>query len=81
MAFSTPSTANFSRSTAASVRLETAISDYDFLRATYEALLRARDADTVALEAAFGALDAAHERLRAAHVSRLRLSEAELAVH
>ena len=51
------------------------LADYDFLRATYEALLRARDPDPAAIDAAFDALDAAHQRLRVAHQQRVRLPD------
>jgi len=54
------------------------LADYDFLRATYEALLRAREPDHAAIDAAFDALEAAHERLRAAH-RRLRAAARTLA--
>ncbi|RYG34377.1 MAG: hypothetical protein EON93_08160 [Burkholderiales bacterium] len=53
----------------------TELGDYDFLRATYEALLRASSPDAAAIDAAFDALDAAHERFRAAHQRRVRNPE------
>lgn len=52
------------------------LADYDFLRATYEALLRASRPDAAAIDAAFDALDAAHARLRAAHEARRQVGEA-----
>lgn len=55
-----------------------AMADYDFLRATYEALLRARHPDLTAIHAAFEALDAAHARLKTMH---LRMLDANAAVH
>ena len=48
-----------------------ALADYDFLRSTYEMLLRAPVPNYLAINAAFQALEAAHERLQAAH-QRLR---------
>ena len=45
-----------------------ALADYDFLRATYDVLLRAPVPNQAAIDAAFEALDAAHARLRAAHL-------------
>lgn len=47
-----------------------ALADYDFLRATYDMLLRAPAPDRRAINAAFAALDAAHERLKAAHMQQ-----------
>lgn len=47
-----------------------ALADYDFLRATYDMLLRAPAPDQRAINAAFAALDAAHERLKAAHLQQ-----------
>ena len=44
-----------------------ALSDHDFLRATYDVLVRALVPNQAAIDAAFEALDAAHSRLRAAH--------------
>ena len=44
-----------------------ALADYDFLRSTYEILLRAPVPNHPAIHAAFQALEAAHERLQAAH--------------
>jgi hypothetical protein len=44
-----------------------ALADYDFLRLTYEILLRAPVPNYSAINAAFQALEAAHERLQAAH--------------
>ncbi|MES2946134.1 MAG: hypothetical protein V4772_24965 [Pseudomonadota bacterium] len=48
-----------------------ALADYDFLRSTYEILLRAPVPNPSAINAAFEALEAAHERLRAAHAHLL----------
>jgi hypothetical protein len=48
---------------------QSALADYDFLRATYEALLRARQPDQAAIQSAFEALDAAHARLKASHAA------------
>ena len=45
-----------------------ALADCDFLRATYDVLLRAPVPNQAAIDAAFEALDAAHARLRAAHL-------------
>lgn len=45
-----------------------ALADYDFLRATYDLLLRAPVRNQAAIDAAFEALDAAHARLKAAHL-------------
>ena len=50
-----------------------ALADYDFLRSTYEMLLRAPVPNEAAIHAAFQSLDAAHARLRAAH-DQLRAS-------
>lgn len=47
-----------------------ALADYDFLRATYDMLLRAPAPDRRAINAAFAALDAAHQRLKAAHLEQ-----------
>lgn len=47
-----------------------ALADYDFLRATYDVLLRAPAPDQRAINAAFAALDAAHERLKTAHLQQ-----------
>lgn len=44
-----------------------AMADYDFLRATYEMLLRAPHPNRSAINHAFDALDAAHARLKASH--------------
>lgn len=44
-----------------------ALADYDFLRATYDLLLRAPVRNQAAIDAAFDALDSAHARLKAAH--------------
>lgn len=49
------------------MRPTVALADYDFLRATYDMLLRAPVRNQAAIEAAFEALDAAHARLKAAH--------------
>ncbi len=57
-----------------------ALADYDFLRSTYEILLRAPVPNYAAINAAFQALEAAHERLRAAH-EHLRNRDAYGAVH
>ena len=48
-------------------RPSVALADYDFLRSTYEMLLRAPVPNHAAINAAFQALEAAHERLRVAH--------------
>ena len=48
-------------------RPSVALADYDFLRATYDELLRAPEPDQAAIDAVFKALDAAHVRLRVAH--------------
>lgn len=48
-------------------RATVALADYDFLRSTYEILLRAPVPNYAAINAAFQALEAAHERLRVAH--------------
>lgn len=50
------------------VRPTVALADYDFLRATYDMLLRAPVPNWAAIDAAFDALDAAHARLKAAHL-------------
>ena len=52
------------------VRPSVALADYDFLRATYDVLLRAPVQNQQAIDAAFEALDAAHARLKAAHLHR-----------
>ena len=49
------------------MRPTVALADYDFLRATYDVLLRAPVPNQAAIAAAFEALDAAHARLRTAH--------------
>ncbi len=49
------------------LRPTVALADYDFLRATYDILLRAPVRNQAAIDAAFEALDAAHARLKAAH--------------
>ena len=49
------------------IRPTVALADYDFLRSTYEILLRAPVPNYPAINAAFQALEAAHERLQAAH--------------
>jgi hypothetical protein len=51
-----------------SMRPTVALADYDFLRATYDMLLRAPVRNQAAIDAAFDALDAAHARLKAAHL-------------
>ena len=51
----------------AQARATVALADYDFLRSTYEMLLRAPVPNYAAINAAFDSLEAAHERLRAAH--------------
>ena len=48
-------------------RPSAALADYDFLRSTYEILLRAPSPNHLAIDAAFQALEAAHERLQTAH--------------
>ncbi|RYG07748.1 MAG: hypothetical protein EON92_17870 [Burkholderiales bacterium] len=52
-----------------SPRPTVALADYDFLRSTYEMLLRAPVPNHDAIHAAFQSLDAAHARLRAAHLN------------
>jgi len=52
------------------MRPTVALADYDFLRATYDMLLRAPAPNPAAIDAAFEALDAAHARLKAAHLAR-----------
>ena len=52
------------------VRPTVALADYDFLRATYDVLLRAPVPNQQAIDAAFEALDAAHARLKLAHLHR-----------
>lgn len=49
------------------IRPTVALADYDFLRSTYEILLRAPKPNYPAISAAFQALDAAHDRLQVAH--------------
>lgn len=44
-----------------------ALADYDFLRSTYEILLRAPVPNLNAIQAAFEALAGTHERLQRAH--------------
>ena len=44
-----------------------ALADYDFLRSTYEVLLRAPVPNYSAIDAAFESLECAHQRLRDAH--------------
>jgi hypothetical protein len=56
--------------TSSSMRPTVALADYDFLRATYDMLLRAPVPDKRAIDAAFAALDAAHARLKAAHLQQ-----------
>ena len=56
--------------TIAPMRPTVALADYDFLRATYDMLLRAPVPDQRAINAAFAALDAAHARLKAAHLQQ-----------
>lgn len=51
------------------MRPTVALADYDFLRATYDLLLRAPVPSQAAIDAAFDALDAAHARLKAAHLN------------
>jgi len=51
------------------MRPTVALADYDFLRATYDMLLRAPVLNQAAIDAAFDALDAAHARLKAAHLN------------
>ena len=55
----------------ASLRPTVALADYDFLRSTYEILLRAPVPNPSAINAAFEALDAAHQRLKAAHLTQV----------
>lgn len=52
------------------MRPTVALADYDFLRATYDMLLRAPVPNPDAIEAAFEALEVAHERLKAAHLQQ-----------
>ena len=54
--------------TTTNMRPTVALADYDFLRATYDMLLRAPVRNQAAIDAAFDALDAAHARLKAAHL-------------
>jgi hypothetical protein len=54
--------------TTTGMRPTVALADYDFLRATYDMLLRAPLRNPAAIDAAFEALDAAHARLKAAHL-------------
>lgn len=49
------------------LRPAVALADYDFLRSTYEVLLRAPVPNPRAISAAFEALEAAHQRLKGAH--------------
>ena len=56
--------------TTSPMRPTVALADYDFLRATYDMLLRAPVPDRPAINAAFAALDAAHARLKAAHLQQ-----------
>ena len=51
----------------ANIRSTVALADYDFLRSTYEVLLRAPVPNPPAINAAFKALDATHQMLKAAH--------------
>ena len=44
-----------------------ALADHDFLRATYEVLVRALVPNQAAIDAVFEGLDASHSRLRVAH--------------
>ena len=55
------------------MRPTVALADYDFLRATYDMLLRAPVPNQAAINAAFEALDAAHARLKAAHLQQHRV--------
>lgn len=48
-------------------RPSVALADYDFLRSTYEMLLRAPVRNYTAINNAFESLEAAHARLRIAH--------------
>ena len=48
-------------------RTAVALADYDFLRSTYEILLRAPVPNHPAIHAAFESLECAHQRLRDAH--------------
>ncbi|MBA3594234.1 MAG: hypothetical protein H0W47_10620 [Polaromonas sp.] len=52
------------------MRPTVALADHDFLRATYEMLLRASVRNLAAINAAFAALDAAHARLKATHMKQ-----------
>ena len=45
-----------------------ALADHDFLRATYDVLVRALVPNQAAIDAVFVALDAAHSRLRVVHL-------------
>lgn len=56
--------------TTTGMRPTVALADYDFLRATYDMLLRAPVRNPAAIDAAFEALDAAHARLKAAHLGQ-----------
>ncbi|MDP2033309.1 MAG: hypothetical protein Q8K29_07850 [Polaromonas sp.] len=56
--------------TSGGMRPTVALADYDFLRATYDMLLRAPVRNPAAIDAAFEALDAAHARLKAAHMKQ-----------
>lgn len=57
------------------MRPTVALADYDFLRATYDLLLRAPVRNQAAIDAAFDALDAAHARLKAAHLNAGHLKQ------
>ena len=48
-------------------RAAMALADYDFLRSTYEVLLRAAVPNYAAIDAAFESLESAHARLQTAH--------------
>lgn len=50
------------------IRPTVALADYDFLRSTYDILVRAPVPNGAAINAAFEALDAAHKRLTLAHL-------------
>lgn len=47
------------------------LEDDDFLRSTYQVLLRAQQPNAAAIHAAFDALQAAHRRLQLAHSDHL----------
>lgn len=53
------------------IRPTVALADYDFLRSTYDILVRAPVPNGAAIQAAFEALDAAHRRLTLAHLRRM----------